>query len=115
MCDDAADDQMQAELDKVKARFETKLRAAEDKLKREERELAEDEADFKSRKGEEYAKHAETLLSFFGGRRKSLSSSLSKRRMAENAKADIEESEQAIADMQEQLGDLQGRDGSGPR
>ena len=106
MCDDAADDQMQAELDKVKARFETKLRAAEDKLKREERELAEDEADFKSRKGEEYAKHAETLLSLFGGRRKSLSASLSKRRMAEKAKADIEESEQAIAELQEQLGDL---------
>jgi hypothetical protein len=70
--------------------------------------LAEDEAEFKSRKGEEYAKHAETLLSFFGGRRKSLSSSLSKRRMAEQAKSDIEESEQAIADMQEQLGDLKG-------
>ena len=107
MCDDAADDQMQAELDKVKARFATRLRAAEDKLKREERELAEDEADFKSRKGEEYAKHAETLLSFFGGRRKSLSASLSKRRMADKAKADIEESQQTIADLQEQVGDLQ--------
>jgi hypothetical protein len=107
MCDDAADDQMQAELDKVKARFETKLRSAEEKIKREERELAEDEAEFKSRKGEEYAKHAETLLSFFGGRRKSLSASLSKRRMAEKAKADIEESQQAIAEMQEQFGDLQ--------
>ncbi|MCA9865074.1 MAG: ATP-binding protein [Anaerolineae bacterium] len=108
LCEDAADDLMQAELDKVKARFETKLKSVEEKLKKEERELAEDEAEFKSRKGEEYAKHAETLLSFFGGRRKSLSSSLSKRRMAEKAKADIEESEQAIADMQEQLGDLKG-------
>ena len=107
LCDDAADDLMQAELDKVKTRFETKLRSAEDKLKREERELAEDEADFKSRKGEEYAKHAETLLSFFGGRRKSLSASLSKRRMAEKAKADIEESQQTIAELQDQLGDLQ--------
>ena len=54
----------------------------------------------------EYAKHAETLLGFLGGRRKSLSGSLSKRRMAEKAKADIEESQQAIADLQEQLGDL---------
>ena len=100
LCRDAADDAMQAELDKVKARFAAKLKAAEDKLKKEERELAEDEAEFKSRKGEEYAKHAETLLSLFGGRRKSLSSSLAKRRMAEKAKVDIEESEQAIADMQ---------------
>lgn len=107
-CEDAADDLMQDELDKVKARFETRLKSTEEKLRKEERELAEDEAEFKSRKGEEYAKHAETLLSFFGGRRKSLSSSLSKRRMAEKAKADIEESEQTIADLQEQLGDLKG-------
>ena len=106
MCDDAADSLMQGELDKVKARFETRLRSAEEKLQKEERELAADEAEFKSRKGEEYAKHAETLLSFFGGRRKSLSSSLSKRRMAEKAKADIDESQQAIADLQEQVGDL---------
>ncbi len=106
MCDDAADSLMQGELDKVKARFETRLRSAEEKLQKEERELAADEAEFKSRKGEEYAKHAETLLSFFGGRRKSLSSSLSKRRMAEKAKADIDESQQTIADLQEQVGDL---------
>jgi hypothetical protein len=106
LCRDAADDQMQVELEKVKARFATKLKAAEDKLKKEERELAEDQADYQGRKQEEYAKHAETLLGFLGGRRKSLSGSLSKRRMAEKAKADIEESEQAIADLQEQLGAL---------
>ncbi len=107
LVEDAADDQMQVELDKVKARFATKLKSTEEKLKKEERELAEDEAEYKSRRGEEYAKHAETLLSFFGGRRKSLSSSLSKRRMAEKAKADIAESEKAIADLKEQMGDLQ--------
>ncbi len=106
MCADAADDLMQAELDKVKARFETKLRSTEEKLKREEREMAKDEADYKSRRGEEYAKHAETLLSFFGGRRKSLSSSLSKRRMAEKAEASLEESKQAIADLETQVGGL---------
>ncbi len=107
MCEDAADGMMQAELDKVKARFATKLKSIEDKLKKEERELAEDEAEFKSRKGEEYLKHAETLLGFLGGKRRSLSSSLSKRRMAEKAKADIEESKQAIAHYQEQIEDLQ--------
>jgi hypothetical protein len=108
LCEDAADDQMQAELDKVKDRFATKLKSAEEKLKKEERELVEDEAEYKSRKGEEFAKHAETLLSFFGGRRRSLSSSLSKRRMTSQARADIEESQQTIADLQEQMSDLQG-------
>ncbi len=107
LCEDAADDLMQVELDKVKAKFETKLKSLEDKLKKEERELADDEAEYKSRRGEEYLKHAETLLSVFGGRRKSLSSSMTKRRMAEKAKADMEESEQVIADLQEQLGEQQ--------
>ncbi len=106
MCRDAADDQMQVELEKVKARFAARLKTAEERLKREERELVKDQADYEGRKHEEYAKHAETLLSFLGGRRKSLSSSLSKRRMTEKAKADIEESEKAIVDLQEQVGDL---------
>ncbi len=106
LCEDAADDLMQVELDKVKAKFETKLKSLDDKIKREERELAEDEAEFKSRKGEEYVKHAETLLGFLGGKRRSLSSSLSKRRMAEKAKADIEESKQAIEDFQKQMSNL---------
>ncbi|WP_374686729.1 hypothetical protein, partial [Promineifilum sp.] len=106
MCRDAGDDRMQAELDKVKARFETRLRSAQEKLQKEERELAQDKAEYDQRKGEEYAKHAETLLSIFGGRRKSLSGSMSKRRMTANAKADIEESEQTIVALQEQLGGL---------
>jgi len=106
LSEDAADDLMQVELDKVKAKFEAKLRSLDDKIKKEERELAEDEAEFKSRKGEEYVKHAETLLGFLGGKRRSLSSSLTKRRMAEKVKTDIEESKQAIEDFQEQMSDL---------
>lgn len=107
MCEDAADDLMKAELDKVKARFGTKLKSIDEKMKKEERELAQDESDLKSRRGEEYLKHAETLLSFFGKGRKNISGSMSKRRMAEKAEANVEESRQAIADLQAQLGDQQ--------
>ena len=107
LCDDAADDLMQAELDKVKARFETRLKSIDEKMKKEERELAQDEADLKSRRSEEYLKHAETLLGFFGKGRKNISSSMSKRRMAEKAEADVTESQQMIADLKDQLGDQQ--------
>ncbi|HEY1407943.1 MAG TPA: DUF87 domain-containing protein [Promineifilum sp.] len=107
MCRDAADDQLQEELDAVRDRFGARLKSLDTKLKKEERELAEDEVELKQRRGEEYMKHAETLLSLFGGRRRSLSTSLSKRRMAEKAEADVEESREAIAELQEQMGELE--------
>jgi hypothetical protein len=47
--------------------------------------------------------HLETVLGLFGGRRRSVSSSLSKRRMTQKAKADVEESVEAIADLEAQL------------
>ncbi len=107
MCREAADDLMRTELDKVTAKFDTRKRSLEDKLKREESKLNKEEADLKSRRGEEYMKHAETLLGFLGGKRRSLSSSLSKRRMAENAEAKVKESESAIEDFKKQIDSLQ--------
>lgn len=107
MCRDAADDLMQVELDKAKGKFDTRQRSLEDKLRREESKLAKEEADLKSRRGEEYMKHAETLLGFFGGKRRSLNPSLSKRRMAENAEARVKESQRAIEEFKGQIDDLQ--------
>lgn len=103
----AADDAMDAELDKLKASYEAKIKSLETKLAKEEAELAEDQAELSGRKVEEWAKHAETLFGILGKRRRSLSSSLSKRRMTANAKADVEESEQAIAEFQADIAELQ--------
>ena len=51
---------------------------------------------------------AEALAGMFGlGRKKSLSTSVSKYRMAQNAKEDVEESEDAIAQYKKELADLQ--------
>jgi hypothetical protein len=69
----------------------------EDRLAREERELAEDQVDYEHRKWEERGNMAELGASLLGiGRKKSLSSQLSKRRLTEKAKADVEESVDAI-------------------
>jgi hypothetical protein len=102
----AAEERLEAELEKVEERFEKKIESIEKKLDREERELREDEADLARRKQEEMATHAETFLSLFSRRRKSVSSSLTKRRMTDKAQEDVDESIEAIAEFKEELDDL---------
>jgi hypothetical protein len=103
LCDEAARDGRDAEVKKTQEQFEKKIEAIQLKLAREERELAEDRSRHSHRKMEEAGSHAETLFSLLGGRKKSLSSSLSKRRMTDQAKAAVEESEEAIAEFKRQI------------
>ena len=107
MCREAAQKKMETEAKKAAASYDKKIDRVEDKLRREERELAEDEAEYKQRSSEEMLSHAETLFSLFSRRRKSLSSSMSKRRMTAKAKADIEESKDAIEDYKEEIAALE--------
>ncbi len=106
MCTEAADAEKEVELDKVEALYEKKIESIETKLEREERELQEDEADLARRKQEEMATHAETFLSLFSRRKKSVSSSMTKRRMTGQAQEDVEESIEAIAAFREDLDEL---------
>ncbi len=103
MAAEAADEKEDAEIDKIKAAFQKKIAAVEKKLRREERELEEDQEDLSARKREELTKHAETILGFFTGRRRSVSSSMTKRRMTARAKSDVEESEESIKEFQAEL------------
>jgi chromosome segregation ATPase len=82
------------------------LDTLEDRLHREERELHQDEADLSQRRLEELGTHAENVLSMFTKRRRRMSTSLSKRRMTEKAKARVEESEDAIEDFEQQITEL---------
>ncbi len=106
MCTDAAAEKAEIEVDKVEASYERKIDAIEKRLTREEVELRQDEAELSNRKREELGTHAETLLSLFSKRRRSVSSSLSKRRMTEKAKGDVEESVEAIAAFKQELTEL---------
>ncbi len=108
-CSDAAANARDAEIAKRTAQLDRQLKTLEDKLKREERELREDEAELSNRKVEEAGTHLENLTGLFGGRRKSsrLSSSLTKRRMTEQAKSDVEESVDAIALYKKQIAELE--------
>jgi len=107
MCAEAARSARNIEMDKVETRYEKKLDTIEDRLRREERELRQDEAELSQRKMEEMGTHAENVLSLFSRRSRRLSTSLSKRRMTEQAKADVEESLDAIDDYKEQIRTLE--------
>jgi hypothetical protein len=107
MCTEAAREELEDEAKKIADSYDKKIERIEDRLEREERELREDEADLSQRKMEEWGTHAENVLGLFGGRRRRLSSSLSKRRMTGRARADVEESKEAIEDYQEDISELE--------
>jgi hypothetical protein len=103
-CSDAARKACEAEIKKVSATYDNKLKAIKNKLEREQRELKQDEAELSNRRMDELGTGLETVVGFLGlGRKRSISSSLSKRRMASQAKSDVQESVDAIKDMQEQI------------
>ncbi|HEX9385072.1 MAG TPA: DUF87 domain-containing protein [Anaerolineales bacterium] len=110
-CAEAARDARDAEIAKKTAQLDRQLKTLEDKLAREERELREDESELSHRKVEEAGTHLENLTGLFGGRRKAsrLSSSLTKRRMTEQAKSDVEESVDAIEQFKQQIADAEKR------
>jgi hypothetical protein len=107
-CADTAREARDAEIAKKTATIDRQIKTLQDKMAREERELREDEADLQHRKMEEMGTHAENVLGLFTGSRstRKLSSSLSKRRMTENAKAEVEESVDAISQFKKQLAEL---------
>jgi hypothetical protein len=107
LCAEAAREGRDTELKKVEASYEKKLATIEDRLKREERELRTDEAELRDRRMEEYGTHAENVLSLLSRRRKRLSTSLTKRRLTEQAKSDVEESLEAIEEYERQINNLE--------
>jgi len=108
LCADAARRQRDEEGRKAAEALDRKIDALKIKLAREERELREDETELSQRKMEELGTHAENVLSLFSRRSsRRLTTSLSKRRMTEQAKADVEESLDAIQVLKKQIAALE--------
>jgi hypothetical protein len=104
LCANAARQECEAELKKTSATYDTKLRTLTEKLDRKQRELEQDKSELSNRKLEEAGNVAETFAGLLGiGRKHSISSSLTKRRMTSQAKSDVEESVATIKDIQEQI------------
>jgi hypothetical protein len=107
MCAEAAKSALDDEKKKVTLSFEKKLDSIKDRLMREERELDEDETELSQRKMEEVGKHAENLISLLAGRKRSISTSLTKRRMTSQAKADVQESLETIEQYKKEIEDVE--------
>jgi hypothetical protein len=106
----AAREQRDSEVDKLQARYQTKLDSLQEKLRREEIELQKDETAYNARKQQEMLSAGDSLLSFFGGRKRvtsALSSASQKRQMTERAKQEVLESQETIAQLNQQIQELQ--------
>ncbi len=104
-CGEEAQEQRDVELKKARAAFDKKIAAVNKKLRGEQRELKTDEADLAARKRDEVLGIGESAINLLAGRRASsaLSKASRKRTMTQKAKADVEESIEAIEDLEGQL------------
>lgn len=105
----AAREQRDTEVDALEKKFETQIKRITDKLKAEERGLAEAEADYEARKQQEIVGIGESVIGFFFGRRstRALSSAASKRRMTSKAKGKIEESQEEVEELRQEISKLE--------
>ena len=107
-CADTAREARDAEIDKRSAVLDRQIKTLEEKLSREERELRQDQADLQNRNIEAGANLLELGAGVFGlGRKKSVTTQFAKHRLSQQAKADVEESEDAIAQYKKDLSALQ--------
>ena len=107
-CSEAASQARDAEIEKEAGKIDRQIASLQDKLTREERELQQDEADLQNRKIEAGANLLELGAGLIGfGRKKSVSTQFTKQRLSANAKADVEESLEAIIEYKKQLTELQ--------
>jgi hypothetical protein len=107
MCSEAAKESMDAEAQKVSDTYDKKIAAIQDKMEREQLELDKDQAEYDQRKMDELGTGFDTVMGLFGGRKRSLSKNLTKRRMTSTAKADVDESNKAIAEYKKEIAALE--------
>jgi hypothetical protein len=113
-CQQAAREQRDAAVDKLRDKYQVQLERLQDKVAREQQDLAENEGQLKGRIGEEVLSGLATVagaLGVFGRRRTSLSgltTAASKRRITAQAQANIAESKADIARLQAQMEQLKG-------
>ncbi len=105
-----AREQRDAEVDKLAAKYETRLDSLREKLRREEVELQKDQSAYDARKQQEMLSAGDSLLSLFGGRKRitsALGSASQKRQMTERARQEVQESQETIAQLNQEIADLQ--------
>ena len=103
----AARERRDEEIDALQSKYEKRLDRLEAKLRKLERELAEDIAEYEARKREALLTTGETVLSFFFGRRRRVTTIATKQRLVTKAKMEIEDTKQDIAEVQQDIQELE--------
>jgi hypothetical protein len=106
----AARERRDSDVDKLEEKHSKQLDRLETKIRRLERELAADEAEYDARKREEVVGVGETVLSFFLGRRRTSAATTiaRRRRMTSKVKMDIQETKEEIGEVKEDVLQLEG-------
>ena len=105
----AARERRDIEVDKLEEQVDRRIDRLQDKLRKEERELAADEAEHAARKQQEYVGIGESVLGWVLGRRstRTLSSAASRRRMTVKAGQEVEETRAQIEDLKREIAGLE--------
>jgi len=106
-CSQAARQGLAEEQKKLDDLYRRKLETLDSKIDRQRLEVKEQEEELSQRRLEELGTGGELLLSLLGGRRRSISSSLSKRRMTAQAKADLEQERKELQALEKQYAALE--------
>lgn len=100
--DAAARTAMQAEIDKVAAAFDARLEALARKIERQQLSVDRREDALGQRRSEQTAADLEFISGLLGGRKRPVSNSVSKRRMTQQAKGQLDEARKLLKDMREE-------------
>ncbi|MEM2907209.1 MAG: hypothetical protein QW739_03930, partial [Candidatus Odinarchaeota archaeon] len=106
----AARERRDKEIDEINNRYEKKLSALEDRLRRYEAELSQQQVDAAGRRRETIVSLGESVLGIFLGRRSSriTSTSLSKKRQAAKAKIKMEKTKDDVQLLKTEIKQLEG-------
>lgn len=105
-CIEASQGGQSDEIEKIEQKYEKLRKSIESKKMKEEIELEKEQKILNQRRMEEAGTGLSTVISMFSGRKKSISSSLTKRRLTSTAKSNVEESELMIEEYNKQLAEL---------
>jgi hypothetical protein len=105
----AARERRDAGVDDLRERYAARIEKVEAKLRRQQRELEQDEEDYGARKGEALIATGEMLFTVLTRRRlyRTASWTASRRRLAQQAKLDVAERRKEIEEMEAELSELQ--------
>jgi hypothetical protein len=107
-CADAARAARDADLAKVTATLDRQIVVLQEKLAKAERDYQQNQTELDDRKREELVSDAETVFSLLGGKRsRRISTTMSKHRMTEQTKAQVDDAADAITEFKAQLAQLQ--------